>query len=321
MWIIFNPVTSFLLACIGLFLMLSAVYNFIRQETGFGVGLGVAGLAVAIGWFVTGTNIVVSANTAVLVINQSSGQPEPYLRHPGIQGVPMFFRDTLEFPYRSDWQWCPSFSPSVRGGAGVNEKICFTIDATQVDWVSQYRRYGGGVDTVTGNWQNELTQGVADATALYVPRELTDSRDKVVKSIKDQTEDRWVFLGVIVKSISLVNWEFTDAALKTAYDNAFLSQTKVDQANFDLQAAQVEQQTSGVQADTQVQVAQKLANGHVIACKTAGMTTPELCIAYLQIIWLNDQKPSNLVVSVGNGGSNVTFPAQSNQPVSTPSTK
>ncbi len=299
------------MAIAALCALVSAIALLVQNRKGGAGTMGLLTLVFGFLWFYTGSTIAVAPNKAVVVVNQGTGKPEAQLRYPGIQSVPWFFRDTFEYPYQSDWQWCPILTPSVKGGAGVTVNVCFTIDSTQINWAEQYARYNGGLDVITTAWQTEITQGTANATALFVPRDLTDNRNAVVEEIRRQTADAFEKLHVLPHIISLKTWQFTDKDLEAAYDQAFLSQTKIDQANFELQAAEIQQKTAGIQADTQVEVAQKLANGHLTACIIAKMTTSESCIAYLQLIWLNSQKANNLVVSVGGGNNpSVTFPAQ-----------
>lgn len=269
-------------------------------------------------WFSTST--VVAPNTTMLVVDSATGKPDPNMRKSGLVGVPFLGSQTFSYPTQTAFQWCPTYTPSVKGGAGVTLVICYTIDASEVDWLAEYLKYNGDVTVVTDGWQRETSQLVAETIANYDPRQLTNERGDVVNALALKTAEWWVTrVRVAPQVIVLANWQFTNQALNEAYDQALLSQTQVDRAQFELEAARVQMDTAYVRADTQVEVAKRLAAGQSLACQIANMNTTEACLEYLRVIWLNSQTPQNLIVSVG-GDANpaVAIPAAQPTPQPTP---
>ena len=280
---------------------------------------GVAAVICGILWIWFSTSTVVAPNTTLLVVDSASGKPDPNLRKPGLVGVPFLGSQTFSYPTQTAWQWCPAYTPSVKGGASVTVTICYTVDASEVDWLAEYLKYNGDVTIVTDGWQRETSQLVAETIANYDPRQLTNQRGDVVNALALKTAEWWATrVRVAPQVIVLANWQFANQALNDAYDQALLSQTQVDKANFELEAARVQMETAYVRADAQVEVAKRLAVGQSEACRLASMNTTEACLEYLRVIWLNSQTPQNLIVSVG-GDANpaVAIPAAQATPLPT----
>lgn len=297
--LVFGPIgqiLAFVVALVALYTAASLLERS-RVTSAVCVALFVLGLFGAY-WF--GTTIIVPQNTVVLVVDTVSGRVDGDLRKPGLASAPLLGRSTFEYPTYANWQWCPTFTTSVRGGAGVTAKICYTIDAGKIDWLAQFHMYNGDAQVVYRGWINEMVQDIDEAMATFDPRQLSDNRAGVVEAIGNATDAWWrERVGVVPLVTALADWDFTNTALGEAYDAALLSQTQIDIAEFERQAAEIARDTAYINADTQVEVAKRLAAGHLEACRNAGMNTPEACIEYLRVSWLYSQDAANLIVSIG----------------------
>jgi hypothetical protein len=242
------------------------------------------------------THALVAPNKTMLVVNRSTGLPVGGLRQPGITSIPLWTSLRYVYPSQSEYQWCPVFTPSIKNGVGVTMTICFTIDASQIDWLEQFQRYNGNEAVVTTAWQNALQDQVAIAVSIYESRDLTNQRNVVTDAILTQLKPWFVPHGITVKQIGLKDWSFTSEAMNIAYEQAQLAQTKIDVANAELQAAQIQVQTAKIRRD---------------ACTAAGLTSEAACLQYLQLQWLAGlpQAPANLVVSLGGSAPAIAFPA------------
>jgi hypothetical protein len=240
---------------------------------------------------------LVKPNEVLLVIDRKTGQIIEPLRTSGITGVPLWTIKTYPYPAQTVYQWCPQFTPSSKGGASLITVVCFTADASQIDWIAQFKAFNGDEMTVRVGWQNAVQTSVARAISGFNPRDLTDRRADVETEIYNQTIAWFTESGIPITMVGLKNWQFASEDANTAYDEALLSQTQIDVANSQQEAARI-------RADTQVIVAQKLADGQRLACQTAGMISETTCLEYLQLIWLSSsQNQMNIVVVTGSDGN------------------
>ncbi|OGD69811.1 hypothetical protein A3A84_02010 [Candidatus Collierbacteria bacterium RIFCSPLOWO2_01_FULL_50_23] len=266
------------------------------------------------------THIVVRPNQYVLVIDRQTGEPIIPLRGAGVTEVPLWTWTRYEYPAQKDYQWCPTFTPSSKNGASLTVVVCFTTDASAIDWTAQFRSFNGDQDVVMAGWQNAVQTDVASAFSKFDPRDLTNKRSDVETGIFQATFEWFKSHGISVTMVGLKNWQFASQAINDAYDQAQLSQTKVDVANAEKAAAQVEQETALIRAETQVKVVTTLAAGQRAACNTAGMVSETACLEYLQLVWLSQGgiDPSVVVITGGGDAAPVIALPAENVPANSP---
>jgi hypothetical protein len=267
------------------------------------------------------THIVVAPNQYVMVIDRKTGQPIMPLRGAGVTEVPLWTWTRYNYPAQKDFQWCPTFTPSSKNGASLTVVVCFTTNASKIDWTDQFRSFNGDQDVVTAGWQNAVQTRVAAAFSQFDPRDLTNRRVDVENGIYLAANEWFTGHGITVTMVALKDWKFTSQAINDAYDQAQLSQTQIDVANAEKAAAEVQQETALIRAQTQVKVVTALAAGQREACNTAGMVSETACLQYLQLTWLS-QGSTNPEVVVITGSSNAApvIAIPGNKAVSVPPT-
>jgi hypothetical protein len=170
-------------------------------------------------------------------------------------------------------------------------------------------------------WQNAVQTKVASAFAQFDPRDLTNRRVDVENGIYLASNEWFDSHGITVTMVALKNWQFTSQAINDAYDAAQLSQTQIDVANAEKAAAQVQQETALIRAETQVKVVTTLALGQRQACNTAGMVSETACLEYLQLTWLSSGGVDPSVVVITGGGDAapvIALPAENSVPANSP---
>lgn len=306
--ILTSVVAQIILFILGLVFLVASI-SALFSEDNFIKWLSIPSLVIAIlsfvGFFFGQTHRFVKANEVMVVIDKKNGQPILPVRTSGVTSVPLWRSNQYTYPAQTVYQWCPQFTPSSKGGTSLITDVCFTADASKIDWVTQFKAFNGNLDTITKGWQNAIQTNVASAISVYNPRDLTDRRLDVEQAIYSLTIVWFKDNGIPITMVSLKNWNFANAEVNKAYDEALLSQTQIDIAN-------AQQEAAKIRADTQVIVAQKLADGQRLACQTAGMDSETSCLQYLELIWLSSsQNISNINVITGaNGNIPVSIPIQ-----------
>lgn len=269
--------------------------------TAFVTGLLTVLFVFSFGW--SSTHRVVPANTSAILINRYTGQPSPHTLRPGVVEK-AWSEQIFAYPGQTSYQWCPEVTPSVKGGAEISAKVCITMDASQIDWRKQYTSYNGGSDEVLTGWLSASVQSsIAQAVSQFEPSQLTNERVDVETAIYSQLIPWASENGVPVKSVSLLNWQFTSEKLRAQYEAAQVSVAKVDAANNENAAAKIQAQTASERA---------------AACKNAGFTDQGMCLGFLQLQWLQNLStlPDNFIISLGGTADPaVSFPALAPAPV------
>jgi hypothetical protein len=280
----------------GLFLAAVGDDNF-QNDKGIAIVLALVFMIFsAWGFSYSTTHYVVPANKVAIVIDMKTGQTVGGLRSPGVNSK-SWIQKKLEYPGQMNYLWCPVVTPSVRGGAEVETTVCFTFDASKVDWEKQYRAYNGDETFVLNGWLNEFIQStIAASISTFTPQQLTDERVKVEEAIKTNSLTWFTDNGIPLKTVTLRNWKFTSAEMTKAYEAAQVSVAKINAAENERKAAEVQVQTATLRYQ---------------ACLEAGFTSQEFCLGFLQLQWLQNLPtlPNNFVLSLGGGSPSVAFPA------------
>lgn len=250
------------------------------------------------------THAVVEPNSVLLVVDRNTGQPIMPLRTAGVTEIPLWTSVNYRYPAQTNYQWCPTFTPSSRNGAGLITVVCFTADASKIDWDAQFRAFNGGEEIVTAGWQTAIQTRVANAISGFDPRDLTNKRADVETTIYLQTVEWFASQGIPVTMVALKDWRFASEEINQAYDEAQLAQTQID-------VAEAENQAAMIRANTALEVAKTLAGAQRQACTDAGMVSETACLQYLQLLWLsqNTSDPTVVVVTGGDIAPAITIPS------------
>lgn len=298
-----------LLALLGIATLVATLWAFF-SDTFSGAGKAVAlapafltllcAFAVVFGM----THAVVEPNTVLLVVDRNTGQPIMPLRTAGVTEIPLWTSVNYRYPAQTNFQWCPTFTPSSRNGAGLVTVVCFTADASKIDWVTQFKAFNGGEVVITAGWQTAVQTTVANAISQFDPRDLTNRRADVETEIYRQTLEWFTGQGIPVTMVGLKDWRFASEAINQAYDQAQLAQTQID-------VAEAENQAAMIRANTTLEVAKTLAVAQRQACTDAGMVSETACLQYLQLLWLSQTTtdPTVVVVNGGDVAPAITIPS------------
>jgi hypothetical protein len=300
-------VSQLLLAIAAIICLIWALYTLINSDTSKWLAILPAILLVLSVWgfFYGQTHRFVRTNQVMLVIDQKTGQPIEPIRTSGVTSVPLWSSIKFVYPAQTVYQWCPVFTPSSKGGASLKTTVCFTADASKINWISQFKAFNGGEATIQAGWQNAVQDSVAVAISAFDPRDMTNKRADVETAIYEQTKPILGKFGFPLEMVGLKDWRFESGDAQTAYDAALLSQTQIDVANSQQQAALIK-------AQTQVLIAEKQHQ----ACATAGMVSEMACLQYL---WMTGgANPSTVILTVGGNNPNIAVPVSTPVAMPTP---
>lgn len=298
-------VSQLLLVIAAIICLVWALYTLFNEDAPKLMAIVPAVLLILFVWgfFFGQTHRFIKTNQVMLVIDQKTGQPIEPIRTSGVTNVPLWSSVQYAYPAQTVYQWCPVFTPSSKGGASLKTTVCFTADASKINWVSQFKAFNGDEATIQAGWQNAVQDSVAVAISGFDPRDMTNKRADVETAIYTQTVTILAKFGFPLEMVGLKDWRFESGDAQTAYDQALLSQTQIDVANSQQQAALIK-------AETQVLIAEKQHQ----ACATAGMVSEMACLQYL---WMTSGvNPSTVILTVGGNNPNIAIPV--NTPVSMP---
>lgn len=248
------------------------------------------------------THRIVPVNKSAIIVDRSSGEMVGGVIQSGVTKKAWTHKLYL-YPSQSSFQWCPQVTPSVRGGAEVIITVCITMDASQINWQKQFLSYNGDVDTVLDGWLKDSVQSsIAVAISGYEPQQLTNERSNVETAIYDQLLVWLSNNSIPVKSVSLLNWQFTSTDMKATYEASQVSIAKIDAARNEQKAAQIQSETASLRK---------------VSCDSAGFSEQQYCLGFLQLQWLQNlgTLPPNFILSLGgNASPAVSIPAQSPAP-------
>jgi hypothetical protein len=260
--------------------------------------------AFAAGFIFSSTHFVVEPNTTALIVDRSTGSTVGAMLTPGVHAK-SWLQIKYVYPGQKNYVWCPQVTPSVKGGAEVVVTVCFTFDASAVNWQSQFLAYNGDDKVVFDGWLSENVQtSIASSIAAFVPQQLTDNRIAVENTISTNLLAWFAEKGVNLRMVALRNWQFTSPDMKAAYEAAQVSIAQIEKANNEQAAAKIQAVTASMRAES---------------CSAAGFTNEQYCLGFLQLQWLQGlpSLPNNFVLSLGGNTPAVTFPAAP-APVSAP---
>lgn len=254
------------------------------------------------GFFFSMTHRVVPVNERGIVYDATTGSIVGEPRGSGLTSIPFFGSRIVTFPASINYQACQDFTPSVKGGYEVKLTTCFYIDASQVDWVLQFKRYNQfEVAKILEIWRNQVAPNVAGAMKEYTPQQLTYERDTISQVILKSVKPWFDKEGIPVNSVSLVNWDFTNKDVSAAFDQTILANTKQAQEQALFDASKVKRDRELFEADTRVQVANRVATGQKDAMQVLGIKSEEGVLQWFMLQWLQGlpTPPGNLILSLG----------------------
>jgi hypothetical protein len=208
---------------------------------------------------------------------------------------------------------CQNFTPSVKGGYEVKLTTCFYIDASNIDWAIQFKKYNNpDVNKIVEVWGNQIAPSIAGVVKDYTPQQLTYEREAISKGIFKSVQSWFESEGIVLRSAQFVNWDFTNKDVGAAFDQTILANTKQAQEQALFEAAKVRRDRELFEADTRVQVANRVATGQKDAMQVLGIKSEESVLQWFMIQWLQGlpTPPANLILSLGGGSLPVAVPTK-----------
>lgn len=269
------------------------------------IATGIITILLIIGWIYSVGHRLVPLNSSALIIDNTTSTVVGDLRPAGLTTKPFWSASMVIFPANKVYEWCPDFTPSTVGTYEVKVTVCMYIDASQTDWKRQYLSRRGGTNVIFPAIQNTIAEKVALVVKKYKPLELTTKRDEVSLDLFNITKEMLADEKLPLVRVSLKNWDFTNANVRAAFDEAVISQTLIDKAQADYAAAEVERKAQEYRANTANLISSNLADGYATSCKKLGITQENLMLNCVSTLWLAGLKnpPANLVVGVGQNPS------------------
>lgn len=274
------------------------------------VGFIVLGLlfgASSTGWIYSATHRVIPHNNVALTVTASEVSTK--LQGPGLAKKPLLasFR---YFPSASQAELCQKYTPSVKGGYGVNIDLCFYFDASGVDWSSMVSRYGTtDTGTIYKRWQNQLSPFIAGSTKEFTPAELTDERAKVSSIIRESITPWFVDESVTLSRVALTNWDFSNPDVGAAFDKAIVYQNLVTEENARKAAAEVSRGRQLYEVETANLVAKEQSK--VLVNLSLEDDMAKVQFLFMQQLFTNPEALKAVVLNVGGSGTGVSLPSTS----------
>lgn len=262
-------------------------------------------------WYFSATHAVVPMYTSAVVVDKTTSKIVGNVREPGLLEVPLLGSAVYYYPAATNAERCEDFTPSVKGGYEVSLKLCFYLNADKVDWPNQISRYNRpDWDNLWAAWANQLAPLVAKGIKDSPPQDLTNKRDTVSDSIKSNVAGFFETEKVPLNSLSLRNWKFTNPDMQKEFDKTLIAQTQSATEQAGLDAAVIARQRELYVADTDVQKANKMAEGQRTAMKTLGISSEDGVIHWLTIQWLlGNKNAQSIIIDTTSGGVKPAVPA------------
>lgn len=294
--------TGWFVASLGLVLgvvcLIWAVNRLYRSDTLFAAVAGVGMVMFGLLFLHAATNVVVGPNDRAVVVESTTGQVIGDVRTPGLTGVPLFGPQVITFPGAQNLEVCNDFTPSVKGGYGVKLTTCFYFNAGSVDWVTQFKRYNRySFDALKAAWFNQLSPLVAEVVKNVTPQQLTAERGSVAELMLSTMQPWFKKEGILVNSMSLPNWDFSNADVARVFDQTIVAQTAQAQEQAKFDAAQITRKTELYVVETQ----QLVAAEQWKALNALGITTEAGRLEWVKLQWLVGAKPLMLIVDTTAG--------------------
>lgn len=272
--------------------LIFAIILFLDRKKPSGIVLLVFTVLFLIGAIYSQTHFVVPVNKRVIIIDPTEGKIIGTYDS-GLRSKP-FFSKKIECPSNTKLEVLIKYLPSVKGGYEVVITFGIYLKSNQIDWGEQYKKYNmSSFEQLAEIWHNQTKSPIAVLFKDCTPQEITAQRKDieakallVFKEYFEKTE------GISLDNIQLVNWDFSDSNVRTAFNGAVLAQTKTATAQAEFDAT-----------DLKVQRIQKMASGQKIALDELGIFREEEKVKWITIQYLNDleKPPSNFIFSLGNG--------------------
>lgn len=274
-------------------------------------------LAFAYTWFFASTHVIVPVDTVAVIESSATGQIDGAQRSPGVVDVPLTGAKVLLFPAQPNFQWCDEYHPSASGGIAVKITPCWILDASAINWQQELIRTGkeSATDVLT-QFHNPLSDVVA-STAHNLTIEQMGDQAGVAASLKKAAGDVFAGEGIVLKSVSIQNWDFENPEIGKLYDQAAVSQTGKLKAEADQQAALAEKQAALTRAQTANDVLTLQTQALNQALTTLGVADSQSRANVLQLRMLLEfltTHPSVTLIVSANGAPAISPIAANPQP-------
>lgn len=274
-------------------------------------------VVIAICWYTAATGFFVPVNQLALLVDNSNGSIIGQMLPAGIQHRSLFNTDYFFYPGATQEEWCSEYTPSVEGGYEVKLTICTYYDAANTDWAKVFTQTNKrNSDDIYAYWQNQLRTIVANTIKDFKSTDLTDFRPKVEEALTSSMGAWFRDKGILVVSIRLPNWDYSNPAVAAAFDNTATSQAGAQQAKSNMDKAESERTLQLYMADTQNKVLNAIATGGAQALDILGIKDQQARAWYLvqrDILTLLASRP-NATIVVSVGGQSVTIPPSAQLP-------
>lgn len=267
------------------------------------------------------TVAVVPVGQVMVVENTISGQFEGKQRPAGVTDVPFYGASKLYFPAVTNYEWCDQYHPAGDQSIAYVYDVCWYLNLSNVDWQAQVMKTGvGTIGEILAQKHNPLSDRVATVVRTKKVADMADQA-KTAKELVDAASD--VFdKSMPLNSVSIKKWDFENAEIGKAYDQAVLAQTGKLKALADQDTAKAEAQAAMTRAQTQNDVLALQTQGLNASMTALGIMDSQSRANVMQLqMWLQylAGHPNGVTLVLSTGGSPLntgpSIPAQP-QPVS-----
>ena len=247
-------------------------------------------------FFFGNTHQVIPLNYKAVVVDSTTGKIVGDTRSSGMTDFPFFGSSLYKFPSATNQNICKDFTPSVQGGYEVKINICFYVDTSNADWVTQIKKYNKyEYEELVNLWIPQIAPKIAESVKDYIPADLTGKRAEVSAKLLENTKAVFAKENLVLNNVALTNWDFTNPEVAKAYDQTVVARTAQMKAQAELDASQ-----------TSLKALEVMSEGQSLSLKKLGISGENAVVQWLYLQWL--QKSNTTPVVVVNSGGNSSSP-------------
>ncbi len=264
------------------------------------------------------THVVIPINNKGLVINTNTQTIDGEDRPSGVVSIPLMGAKVLTFPSVASYRPCEDETPAIAQSVAVTMTICYSSDASQINWKQQFLRQGEETaEKMFGKWHTLRSQTVSQAVGAVTTTDLTTDIVGVGKKIFEKAVLVFQAEGVPLNGVVVQFWDFANKEAGKIID------TKTADARADIEKAKLEREAALVRAQTSNDVMLKQTEGISKALDVLGIVDSQSRAKVFELRMLIDTllvHPNvTLLIDAGGGGGGLANPvlAQPGTPATT----
>ncbi len=299
----------FIFSIISLF---AAIYFLVNESKSGIVICFISFLFFGIVWFYGATHEIVPLNTRVMIINTSTGQIEGTTRLSGVTDKPFLFNQVNYYPGATQQPFCMDYTPALQEGYEIATRICGVYDASNVDWVLQFKEHNfTNEQQMISFWQDQTKEIISNALVGVNYTKIVTDRASVSKSIRDNLTPWFTEINVNVSNLQLSNWDFTNADVKASVNQASAASMKSTVEKQLLEASKIARERQLYETETSNLVLAERGKGLQLLFQSLNIND-DSSKAYLasQMTWYTfaQNPPAGTQIILGIGGSPIAAP-------------